>query len=133
LTNDDQNNIREVFVTAGEVGADINALFSAFGMIISTSLKSEPGLFKPLVNTLCKVRMGERIKLLTANDETIIGNSLPHAIGELMLKRKMFLDKGKHLEEENKSSFDLCPDCQSLTLKRDGSCRKCTNCGFTTC
>jgi ribonucleoside-diphosphate reductase alpha chain len=133
LTNDSKNNIREVFVTAGDVGADINALFAAFGMILSTSLKCEPELFKSLVNSLRKVRMGERIKLITENGETIIGNSLPHIIGEVLQKRKNFLDQGNVKEEVKLSSFDLCPDCQSLTLKRDGSCRKCTNCGFTTC
>ncbi|MDR1677176.1 MAG: hypothetical protein LBS44_02150 [Deltaproteobacteria bacterium] len=135
LSNDRHNNIREVFVTAGDVGADINALFAAFGMILSTALKCEPDLFNPLVNSLCKVRMGERVLLQTMNDELIVGNSLPHALGLLLLKRKAFLDKNKNLEKLDKdlSSFDLCPECQSLSLKRDGSCRKCTNCGFTTC
>ncbi|MDR2367418.1 MAG: hypothetical protein LBF58_04795 [Deltaproteobacteria bacterium] len=135
LTNDSERNIREVFVTAGDVGADINALFAAFGMILSTSLKCEPQLFTPLVNSLCKVRMGERIYLKTANEETIIGTSLPHAIGLLLLKRKGILDKGKEpgIIEKDLSSFDLCPECQSLSLKRDGSCRKCAKCGFTTC
>ncbi|MDR3134579.1 MAG: hypothetical protein LBU69_00625 [Deltaproteobacteria bacterium] len=135
LTNDSDRNIREVFVTAGDVGADINALFSAFGMILSTSLKCEPELFLPLVNTLCKVRMGEKIHLKTAGSDTIVGNSLPHAIGLLLLKRKEILNKDKLIGkvDENISSFDLCPDCQSLSLKRDGSCRKCLNCGLTTC
>ncbi|MDR1309925.1 MAG: hypothetical protein LBL95_08545, partial [Deltaproteobacteria bacterium] len=135
LTNDQERNIREVFVTAGDVGADINALFAAFGMILSTALKCEPELFKPLVNTLCKVRMSERVLVSTKDDETIVGTSLPHAIGLLLMKRKSFLDKGLEpvAEARDKSSFDLCPDCQSLTLKRDGSCRKCSNCGFTTC
>ncbi|MDR2386161.1 MAG: hypothetical protein LBE80_01075 [Deltaproteobacteria bacterium] len=135
LSNDDEKNIREVFVTAGEVGADINALFAAFGMILSTSLKCEPDLFTPLVNTLCKVRMGERIYLEMANGEKIVGNSLPHVIGLTLLKRKATLEKDKNPIglERNMSSFDLCPDCHSLSLKRDGSCRKCLNCGFTTC
>jgi ribonucleoside-diphosphate reductase alpha chain len=135
LSNDAEKNIREVFVTAGEVGADINALFSAFGMILSTSLKCEPDLFIPLVNTLCKVRMGERIYLETSDGEQIIGNSLPHVIGLVLLKRKGLLDKGKDPLplDKNMSSFDLCPDCHSLSLKRDGSCRKCHKCGFTTC
>ncbi|MDR1051270.1 MAG: hypothetical protein LBP95_09385 [Deltaproteobacteria bacterium] len=137
LTNDDKKNIREVFVTAGDVGADINALFSAFGMILSTSLKCEPGLFRPLVNTLHKVRMGERIRLTTENGEVLVGNSLPHLIGEVMLVRKKNLDAGalgdRPREEGQLGSFDLCPECQSLTLRRDGSCRKCSKCGFTTC
>jgi ribonucleoside-diphosphate reductase alpha chain len=135
LSNDTNKNIREVFVTAGDVGADINALFAAFGMILSTALKCEPKLFNPLVNSLCKVRMGERVLLQTMNNEVIVGNSLPHAIGLLLLKRKSVLDKNKNLEQIglDKCSFDLCPDCQSLSLKRDGSCRKCFNCGYTTC
>jgi hypothetical protein len=105
-------------------------------MILSTALKGEPKLFKPLVNTLCKVRMSERVLVSTKGDETIVGTSLPHAIGLLLMKRKSFLEKGRNPAAEDakdKPSFDLCPECQSLTLKRDGSCRKCSNCGFTTC
>ncbi|MDR0355275.1 MAG: hypothetical protein LBJ64_06020 [Deltaproteobacteria bacterium] len=133
LTNDEDKNIREVFVKAGDVGADINALFSAFGMILSTSLKYQPELFDNLVKTLKKVQMGDKVKIQTASGKLIVGDSLPQAIGLLMSHRKAELDKEPVPAESPQSSFDLCPECHSLTLQRDGSCRKCHNCGYTTC
>jgi ribonucleoside-diphosphate reductase alpha chain len=135
LTNDFRKNIREVFVSVGDVGADINALFAAFGMILSVALRRAPSLFEPLVKVLCKVRMDQRVLVRTnMSQDPIVGNSLPQAIGMLMRQRREFLEKGEQVDAPNDSgSFDLCPECQHLSLRREGSCRKCHGCGYTTC
>jgi ribonucleoside-diphosphate reductase alpha chain len=136
LTNDALNNIREVFVAAGDVGADINAIFTAFGMILSVALRRYPTLFEPLVKVLCKVKMDQRVVIRTNMSHIpIVGNSLPQAIGLLMLQRKKYMDTGRKVDvlQGHKGGFDLCPECQQLALRREGSCRKCCNCGFTTC
>ncbi|MDR1546652.1 MAG: hypothetical protein LBU12_08105 [Deltaproteobacteria bacterium] len=135
LTNDLSKNIREVFVAVGDVGADINALFTAFGMILSVALRRAPALFEPLVKVLCKVKMDQRVLVRTnMSQDPIVGNSLPQAIGMLMSQRKEFLEKGCQVEAPHDcGSYDLCPECQHLTLRREGSCRKCGSCGYTTC
>ncbi|MDR3205267.1 MAG: hypothetical protein LBV23_11115 [Deltaproteobacteria bacterium] len=147
LSNDEQNNIREVFVTAGEVGADINAIFSAFGMILSVALRSCPPLFEPLAKTLCKVNMDQRVRIETnMSPEPIVGSSLPQAIGMLMLQRKQFLEQNPRGNTRQsaapveasgqaniKGAFDLCPECNQLTMRREGNCRKCLSCGLSTC
>ncbi|MDR2443283.1 MAG: hypothetical protein LBE31_07170 [Deltaproteobacteria bacterium] len=135
LTNDEHHNIREVFVLAGEMGADVNAIFTAFGMILSVALRSDPALFEPLVRVLNKVRMDQRVIIRTLmSEQPIVGNSLPQAIGILMQQRRQYLDKGGQVGvPRDPGAFDLCPECQKLSLKREGSCRKCFNCGFTTC
>ncbi|MDR1394727.1 MAG: hypothetical protein LBK52_00960 [Deltaproteobacteria bacterium] len=135
LTNDSQNNIREVFVAAGDVGADINAIFTAFGMILSVALRHYPSLLDPLVKVLLKVKMDQRVIIKTKmSSSPVVGNSLPQAIGKLMIMRKEFLEKGlASMVRHNSSSCDLCPECHQLALKREGSCRKCTNCGYSTC
>ncbi|MDR1656615.1 MAG: hypothetical protein LBT47_03525 [Deltaproteobacteria bacterium] len=135
LTNDDRNNIREVFVLAGESGADINAIFTAFGMILSVALRSDPGLFEPLVKVLNKVKMDQRVVIRTKmSEQPIVGNSLPQAIGILMRQRQQFLEKGGQVGvPHDQGAFDLCPECHKLSLKREGCCRKCFNCGFSTC
>jgi ribonucleoside-diphosphate reductase alpha chain len=135
LSHDSQNNIREVFVAAGELGADVNAIFTAFGMILSVSLRKAPFLFDSLVKVLCKVRMDQRVVIRTRmSEEPIVGNSLPQAIGFLMRQRKEFLDKGCQVPvPHDLGNYDLCPECHELTLRREGSCRKCDNCGFSTC
>jgi ribonucleoside-diphosphate reductase alpha chain len=135
LSHDSQNNIREVFVSAGDVGADINAIFTAFGMILSVALRRAPFLFEPLVRVLLKVRMDQRVVIRTKmSEDPIVGNSLPQAIGLLMRQRKEFLDKGSPVPvPHDDGAFDICPECHKLSFKREGCCRKCLNCGYSTC
>ncbi|MDR2200110.1 MAG: hypothetical protein LBR53_11810 [Deltaproteobacteria bacterium] len=135
LSHDRDNNIREVFVSAGDVGADINAIFTAFGMILSVALRRAPFLFDALVKVLLKVRMDQRVVIRTKmSRDPIVGNSLPQAIGLLMRQRKDFLDKGCPVPvPHDDGAYDLCPECHKLSYKREGSCRKCLNCGYTTC
>jgi ribonucleoside-diphosphate reductase alpha chain len=135
LTHDSENNIREVFVSAGDVGADINAIFTAFGMILSVALRRAPHLFDPLVKVLLKVRMDQRVVIHTKmSRDPIVGNSLPQAIGLLMRQRKDYLDKGSPVPvPHDEGAYDLCPECHKLTFKREGCCRKCVSCGYTTC
>jgi ribonucleoside-diphosphate reductase alpha chain len=135
LTHDSKNNIREVFVAAGDVGADINAIFTGFGMILSVALRKAPTLFSSLVKVLCKVRMDQRVLVRTKmSEDPIVGNSLPQAIGLLMRQRKEFLDRGGKVDvPKEMGSCDLCPECHQLALRREGSCRKCQKCGYSTC
>ncbi len=138
LTHDDRKNIREVFVSAGDVGASINSIFTALGMIISVALREVPSLFDRFVKVLCKVSMGERYIVRTRMCKTpIVGGSLPQVIGRLMMIRKEFLQKsqnGEPLEAPaERGGYDLCPECHELTMRREGSCRKCDRCGFSTC
>ncbi|MDR2405284.1 MAG: hypothetical protein LBE27_02825 [Deltaproteobacteria bacterium] len=135
LSHDSNNNIREVFVSAGDVGADINAIFTAFGMILSVALRRAPFLFEPLVKVLLKVRMDQRVVIHTKmSKDPIVGNSLPQAIGLLMRQRKDYLDKGCPVPvPHDEGAYDICPECHRLTFKREGCCRKCLNCGYTTC
>ncbi|UQZ89023.1 hypothetical protein C4J81_07350 [Deltaproteobacteria bacterium Smac51] len=135
LTHDEQKNIREVFVSAGDVGASINSIFTALGMIISVALREVPGLFDRLVKVLNKVGMGDRFIVHTRMCKTpVVGNSLPQVIGRLMTLRREYLRKGQ-LDEvpAERGSYDLCPECHELTMRREGSCRKCDRCGFSTC
>jgi ribonucleoside-diphosphate reductase alpha chain len=133
LTHDDDNHIREVFVAAGGPGADINGIFTAFGMILSVALRRAPELFEALVKVLCKVRMDQRI-LIKTSDQPVVGTSLPQAIGLLMKKHQdNLLGIDSVPEQKISSGYDLCPECQQLSLRRDGSCKKCDSCGYSSC
>ncbi|MDR2935445.1 MAG: hypothetical protein LBV70_06180 [Candidatus Adiutrix sp.] len=137
LTHDDHHNIREVFVSAGDVGAVINSIFTALGMIISVALREVPGLFDRFVKVLCKVSTGERFIIRTHMCKTpLVAASLPQLIGRLMMLRKEYLKKpqtGPLDPPAELGGYDLCPECQELSLRREGSCRKCDRCGFSTC
>ena len=137
LTHDDNQNIREVFVSAGDVGAVINSIFTALGMIISVALREVPSLFDRFVKVLCKVSTGERFIVRTYMCKTpVVAASLPQLIGRLMMLRKEYLkkpQKGPLDAPAERGGYDLCPECQELSLRREGSCRKCDRCGFSTC
>ncbi len=135
LTHGERKNIREVFVSAGDVGASINSIFTALGMIISVALREVPGLFDRFVKVLCKVSMGERYIVRTRMCKTpVVGGSLPQLIGRLMMLRRDYLQKGEALDAPaERGGYDLCPECHELSLHREGSCRKCDRCGFSTC
>lgn len=137
LTHDEHNNIREVFVSAGDVGASINSVFAALGMVLSASLREAPGLFDRLVKALCKVRMGERVVAKTKlSPHPIVGDSLPHVIGRLMTLHRGHLKGDLETADSpalDRGGCDLCPECHELSLHREGSCRKCDKCGFSTC
>ncbi len=135
LTHDENKNIREVFVSAGDVGASINAIFTALGMIISVALREVPSLFDRLVKVLCKVDMGERYVIHTRmSAEPVRGGSLPQVIGRLMNLRREYLRQGEPVNAPaERGGYDICPECQSLSLRREGSCRKCDRCSYSTC
>jgi ribonucleoside-diphosphate reductase alpha chain len=136
LTHDERRNIREVFVSAGDVGASINSIFTALGMIISVGLREVPSLFERFVKVLCKVSMGERYIVRTRMCKTpLVGGSLPQIIGRLMMIRHEYLQKGGEPLDPpaERGGYDLCPECHELTMRREGSCRKCHRCGFSTC
>jgi len=53
-----------------------------------------------------------------------------------MMLRKEYLKKnqaGPLDAPAELGGYDLCPECQELSLRREGSCRKCDRCGFSTC
>ncbi|MDR2726144.1 MAG: hypothetical protein LBC90_08865 [Candidatus Adiutrix sp.] len=137
LTHDEHDNIREVFVSAGDVGAVINSIFTALGMIISVALREVPSLFDRFVKVLCKVSTGERFMVRTHMCKTpVVAASLPQLIGRLMMLRKEYLQKpqnGPLDAPAERGGYDLCPECHELSLRREGSCRKCDRCGFSTC
>ena len=135
LTHDERKNIREVFVSAGDVGASINSIFTALGMIISVALRDVPSLFDRFVKVLCKVSMGERFIVRTKMCKTpIVAQSLPQLIGRLMMLRREYLLNGELGEAPaERGGYDLCPECHELSMRREGSCRKCEKCGFSSC
>ena len=48
--------------------------------------------------------------------------------------RSKVIKMTKQIEEARTLGYtgDICPDCQSLTMVRNGTCLKCETCGATT-
>jgi len=58
--------------------------------------------------------------------------SIPDAIARVMEDAVMRV-KGMEVGCKEKVVGDLCPVCGSLSLMRQGNCRVCEKCGYSTC
>jgi ribonucleoside-diphosphate reductase alpha chain len=152
LTYDESYHIREVFIQAGDIGSDMNTLFTGLGMSISLALRNNPNIIDRYIKTLQKVRMDDRLICKVPDlDKPIIGSSLPNIVGQLLDHTKtIVLSKFKNSfyeSEQSKMSIstkpmdskiqlhsvDICPECKEITLIKSGSCFKCSKCGYSSC
>jgi ribonucleoside-diphosphate reductase alpha chain len=139
LTTDKNNQIREVFIQAGDIGADINSLFAGLGMSISVALRNHPDVVDAYIKTLQKVKMDDRIVCSLENGTKIIGSSLPNIIGQLLayLKKQLKTKDIEVIESKTETvvtrQADICPSCHQISLTRSGSCFKCSTCGYSSC
>lgn len=151
-TFDLNKEIREIFISVGKAGTTLNGMFQAFGRIISVALRKYPELLDRFIETLEGIETGE---FYTCNG--IVGKSLPDIVAKILRRLRQHSDsmdtetlnawisdtlskanptpnnpsdkKTNHSEDQG----DLCPNCGKLTLFRNGSCKNCHSCGFTTC
>ncbi len=145
---DVENQIRECFVTAGDTGAQVNALMAAIGRLTSVTLRNHPDMLPKIAKTLIKIETSDFFKC-GDGENMIRANSLPQLIGLLLEKRDLEL-KVVQVKKDNpiyevkdgvvaeagaskSCSYDLCPECGQLGYKRDGGCKKCVLCSYTTC
>jgi len=128
INYDNQNQIRECFIQSGDTGTQVNALHATTGRLISTALRYNPNMLNPLIHTMSKIQVGD---FYSCGD--IRSSSLPHMISLLLEKVSKDINSTIIKEENNSSGLDLCPGCQKLSLKREGSCKTCKLCGYTTC
>ena len=127
---DENNRIREVFISVGKAGTTLNGMFQAFGRVISVALRHSPELIERFIKTLEGIETGE---FYVCN--SIHGKSIPDITAKI-LKHALKTVKNRGPEEPENSKQphgDLCPACGRLSLRRDGNCKTCTICGFTTC
>jgi ribonucleoside-diphosphate reductase alpha chain len=127
---DSDGNLREVFINVGKAGTTLNSMFQAVGRIISVGLRHDARLAEKFVKTLKGIEIGEFYRC-----GKIRAKGLPDMIAKVMedaIEKK----KGKNCKEdciEEKKVGDLCPQCGTLSLMREGNCMCCEKCGFTTC
>jgi ribonucleoside-diphosphate reductase alpha chain len=125
---DEEGNLREVFVNVGKAGTTLNSMFQAVGRIISVGLRHDPSLAEKFIKTLKGIEIGEFY-----NCGELRAKGLPDMIAKVMedaiRRKKGLIEK----EKEKKKVGDLCPQCGSLSLMREGNCLFCEKCGFTTC
>jgi ribonucleotide reductase alpha subunit len=138
FTYDNEYRIREVFIQAGDIGSDMNTLFTGLGMSISLALRNNPNLIDKYIRTLQKVRMDDRL-ICKLEGHSIIGSSLPNVIGQLLgYTHEFVLQKLRNKPIQPKKiemnrTADICPDCKEIALIRSGNCFKCSKCGYSSC
>jgi len=126
-TFDDDKNLREVFVTIGKSGTTLNSVSQAFGRVISVALRKYPDLCERFIETLKGIESGEFYSC-----DKFTSKSIPDAIARVMEDAVMRV-KGMEIGCKERVVGDLCPVCGNLSLMRQGNCRVCDKCGYSTC
>lgn len=130
-TFDEVNRIREVFISVGKAGTTLNGMFQAFGRVISVALRRHPDLVDRLVKTLEGIETGE---FYVCNE--ITAKSIPDMVAKL-IKHSLELvgtaSTKTDKKETDQTTGDLCPICGKLTVFKQGACKTCKNCEYTTC
>jgi len=120
-----EGNLIEVFVTTGKSGSAVNGLAMGLGRLISLALKSGT---KPdtIVKSLIGIETGDYYLHSKLGRVSSICDAVAKVIQNILKEDK----KDAVLKEE----FDLCPQCQSFSLTRNGQgCKSCIKCGYSTC
>jgi len=135
INHDSKDRIRELFIQAGNIGASLNSMMAALGMILSVSLTKNPELIEDFINTLSKIQAGEFFKCSDFfENKDIRGSSLPDLLSKILEVKKEELTGGIKKDSKKRECVgDYCPECQNLTLKRSGGCKTCDSCGYSTC
>ncbi len=123
---DEENRLREVFVNVGKAGTTLNSMFQAVGRLISVALRRYPDLADRFIETMEGIESGE---FYTCNEYR--AHSLPDMLAKIM--RDALKATQKEKEELRKGSGDLCPNCGNLAMYRNGGCKTCDQCGYSTC
>jgi len=126
-TFDNDKNLREVFVTIGKSGTTLNSVSQAFGRVISVALRRYPDLCERFVETLKGIESGEFYSC-----DGFTSKSIPDVIARVMEDAVMRV-KGMEVGCKEGAVGDLCPVCGNLSLMRQGNCRVCEKCGYSTC
>jgi len=114
--------IRETFINTGKGGSALNAAGEALGRVLSVGLRAYPSLREAFANALKNIDSGDVYVLDKRRYK-----SLFDAIGHILSK------SSEDIDQIIIANGDLCPSCGKMTLKREGGCKTCQLCGYSTC
>lgn len=153
INDDEGDRVREVFVTVGRAGSDIAADAEAIGRLISLILRIPTELphhyvIDAVVDQLSGIggsnALGfgaNRVRSLADAVAKILVSHLarvPLGPGNVDSSSETIRSTTNHDgSSENRSKFhrlaDLCPHCGQAALIWEEGCRKCHECGFSSC
>lgn len=139
----------EVFFNVGKAGSEVAAMAEAMGRLGSLALRKGANL-GGVANQLdgvggtakFNVSIPHAIALaLTAENARgpIVPEGLEESVPEVTLTVNnpdgQFEFKGRLVESEPSygGKFDICPDCQNMSLSYQEGCSKCALCGYSAC
>lgn len=140
VSKDEEERIREVFISVGKAGTTLNGMFQGLGRVMSVALRKHPDLIEEFIHTLLGIETGE---FYSCNG--ISGKSLPDMIAKILnfhhnnnyrgefTKNQVYNNNSAKSLNNFNSKGDLCPICGKLSFARSGNCKTCLNCGYTTC
>ena len=139
--NEDDEGIRECFISISKAGSDVGSHVAAEGRLISNSLQ-----YRVPVESIISHLKGQKSTPIWAGGELI--NSVPDAVGKLLedfVKNyegfSEYLDKDRKTSAEHQKSVvqsavepsgEFCPECGE-SLYMESGCSNCKSCGYSRC
>jgi ribonucleoside-diphosphate reductase alpha chain len=163
VNSDAHGNIREVFVTVGRAGSDVAADAEAIGRLISlvlsvpsrlpprqvveavidqlsgiggsSALAYGPKRIRSLADAVAQV-LAEHIGIAGTPVSEVV---LDHSVGRETDPNRQGVEEtdvsqsGGAPSSTRGRTGDFCPNCGQMALVNEEGCRKCYNCGFSSC
>jgi len=120
--------VYEVFAVGGKSGSALLSYLEALGRLVSAMLQRDPDAIQVIVKTLSGIDAGEFYKLPGVETPARSG---PEALALALLHYGVVREDTK--KELLDGGGDICPECGKATFMRQGGCRCCKNCGYSTC
>jgi len=153
INDDEDDRVREVFVTVGRAGSDIAADAEAIGRLISLILRipteiPHHDVIDAVVDQLSGIggsnALGfgaDRVRSLADAVAKVLVSHLaqaPLGTGNVASSSETVRSTSNHDgTPDNLTTFhrlaDICPHCGQATLIWEEGCRKCHECGFSSC
>lgn len=153
INGDEYDHIREVFVTVGRAGSDVAADAEAIGRLISLILRIPTELpHREVIDAVV-----DQLSGISGSNALGFGanrvRSLADAVAKILVSHLARVPLGQgnvdsssetvrstvayHGTPDNGTAFhrlaDICPHCGQAALIWEEGCRKCYECGFSSC
>ena len=125
----------EVFVTIGKAGSDVQAMSEALGRIISHTLRHS-SLKRATLVQICGQLNGIGGSLsdgFGADRVRSVPDAIAKALGEYLKPSKLLDFPTIEDVWKNEHAYSFCPECGEMSVVHRAGCEECIECGYSRC
>ena len=147
----DRGDVMEIFIASTKPGSTTHAMCNALGRAVSVGLQFDNEMCDRLIKTLADLSsdgvwtnavLGRvysipaavaRVLNFHSGQEEDLEGELVGPLHDGSLAAFGPDEKAQIVNQMANSSYSDCPACGKMSLRRDGGCSKCIECGYTSC